>query len=100
MSRTSFRRSTLDKGSSTTNLGHAVINPRIRDRSTVVAQPRLLPWAAASGTSNIGKPGEHAVAPAMLENGHERRTILYKSGGDPIVAEVERLRWRIWNGKA
>src|SRR5271166_2217442 len=71
MSRTSFRRSTLDKGSSTTNLGHAVINPRIRDRSTVVAQPRLLPWAAASGTSNIGKPGEHAVTPAMLENGHE-----------------------------
>ena len=65
-------RPTLDlrQGSSTTNPGHAVANPRIRDD-----QPSSHSPASCHGRShkipNIGKTGERVAASGNLENGHE-----------------------------
>src|ERR1700720_1326713 len=52
----SIRRSILDGGSSTTNLGHAVPNPRIRDDQPSLRSPASCPGRQLQTSSPSAKP--------------------------------------------
>ena len=56
MSRVPIRRSTLDRGSSTTNLGHAVTNPRIRDDQPSLCSPASCPGRQPQTSSPSALP--------------------------------------------